>query len=454
MPAMCRVRTAVLAAVAFAACTALVVPAQARTVIRDAEIEEVIRGYTDPIFRAANLDPAQIEVILIQDNSINAFVTNSRTMFIHTGLLAAAETPNEVKGVLAHETGHLAGGHVLRSREAASAAMRPAFLSIGLGILAVAAGAPAAGAALIAGSQQFAMAEFVQFSQAQESAADQAAVTYMDASGQSGEGLVTFASRQFRYNEMRSAQRIPPWMRTHPLWSDRIQALRSRVATTDHRGATDSAKELEEFRLIQAKLFGYTQNTGRTLIKYPESDQSPAARYARSVAAMRAADFSKADKEAESLVREFPQNPFYHELAGEILLTSGRVPQAIVQNRRALELKPGNALLQMNLGRALLAANDPAKATEAIALLQAATATEPDNVSAWYELAAAYDGRGEEGLARLAYAELRFSVGDWPAAASFAERAKERLERGTTSYQRALDIATIAETRVREGRRG
>ncbi|MDX2233376.1 MAG: M48 family metalloprotease [Hyphomonadaceae bacterium] len=442
-----------LAAAAVAALMAMAAPAHALTVIRDAEIEEVLRSYTDPIFKAANLEPSEIEVILIQDTSINAFVTNSRTMFVHTGLITAAANPNEIKGVLAHETGHLAGGHVLRSRQAAANAMRPAFISIGLGILAVAAGAPGAGAALIAGSQQFAMADYVQFSQAQESQADQAAITYLEASGQSGEGLVTFASRQFRYNEMRSAQRIPPWMRTHPLWSDRIQALRNRVERSEHVAVTDSPADLAELKLIQAKLFGYTENAGRTLLKYPETDASAAARYARAVAAMRASDFAKADANAESLRREFPDNPYYHELAGEILLTSNRLPEAAAAHRRALELKPRNALLQINLARALLA-QGAAHTDEAVRLLQAATATEPDNATAWYELARAHDSRGEEGLARLASAELRFSIGDWPAARSFAERAKERLERGTISYQRALDIATIAETRVREGRRG
>lgn len=445
---------------AFAAVAAMVAiaatPAHAdgHTVIRDAEIEATLRSYVDPIFVAANLDPSQIEVVILQDNSINAFVTNSRTMFIHTGLISAVESPNELKGVMAHETGHMAGGHVLRSREAMSQAMVPAMLSVGIGILAIAAGAPSAGAALIAGSQQFAMADFVQFSQAQESQADQAAITFMDAAGQSGEGLVSFASRQFRYNEMRSAQRVPPWMRTHPLWTDRIQALRQRVSQSEHRTATDTPEEIEHLKLIQAKLFGYTENAARTYQKYPDTDLSAPARYARSVAAMRSSDFGRADKEAETLTREFPNNPYYHELVGEILLTSGRVADSVPHHRRALELNPGNALLQINLARALLATNQKPATDEAVGFLQAATRTEPDNASAWYELATAYDTRGEEGMARLASAELRFSVGDWPAARSFAERAKERLDQGTTSYQRALDIATIAETRVREGRRG
>jgi len=429
-------------------------PAHAQGVIRDTEIEEVIRGYWDPILRAANIDPAETDLVLINDNSINAFVTNSRSMFVHTGLIMAAQTPSEIKGVIAHETGHMAGGHVFQSRDAMNRAMRPAFLSIGLGILAIAAGAPDAGAALIAGSQQFAYANFVQFTQAQESKADQAAVTYLEASGQSSQGLLDFANRQFRYNEMRSASRIPPWMRTHPLWSDRIQALRQRVETAEHRDVKDSPKEMEELRLMQAKLFGYVERPSRTFQKYPDSDTSAAARYARSIAAMQASDFGRADREAATLTRDYPENPYYHELVGEILLNSGRVAESIPHHRRALELKPRNALLQVNLARALAAVKTDASNEEAIALLSSATVLEPSNATAWYELSQAYDRKGEEGMARLASAELRFAIGDFAGARSFAERAKERLARETPSWRRAADISTIAETRVRAGQRG
>lgn len=452
--AFMRMARGAIVGLAFAAALVAGPAAQAQGVIRDAEIESIVRGYWDPILRAANIDPAETDLVLINDNSINAFVTNSRSMFVHTGLIMAAQTPNEIKGVIAHETGHMAGGHVFQSREAMSRAMRPAFLSIGLGILAIAAGAPDAGAALIAGSQQFAYANFVQFTQAQESKADQAAVTLMEASGQSGQGLLDFASRQFRYNEMRSASRIPPWMRTHPLWSDRIQALRQRVEQADHREAKDSPQEIEQLRLMQAKLFGYVERPSRTFQKYPDTDTSAAARYARSIAAMQASDFGRADREAATLTRDYPNNPYYHELVGEILLNSGRVAESVPHHRRALELKPRNALLQVNLARALAALKTDASNDEAISLLAEATVLEPDNATAWYEISQAYDRKGDEGMARLASAELRFAVGDFAGARSFAERAKERLSRETPSWRRAADIATIAETRVRAGQRG
>jgi len=448
------VRGALFGLAAAIAAFAPISAANAQGLIRDAEIESRIRSYWDPILRAADINPAETELFIVNDNSINAFVTNSHSMFIHTGLIMAAETPSEIKGVIAHETGHMAGMHVSQSREAMGRAMRPAFLSIGLGILAIAAGAPDAGAALIAGSQQFAYANFVQFTQAQESKADQAAVTLLEASGQTSQGLLDFANRQFRYNEMRSAARIPPWMRTHPLWSDRIQALRVRVEAAEHRNVRDSAADIAALKLMQAKLFGYIERPTRTFAKYPDTDTSEPARYARSIAAMQASDFGRADREAESLTREFPANPYYHELVGEILLNSGRVADSVPHHRRALQLMPNNALLQINLARALAAVKTDASNDEAIALLNGATRIEPDNSTAWYELSQAYDRKGEEGMARLASAELRFAIGDFPGAASFAMRAKDRLDKDTPSWRRASDIATISETRMRQGERG
>lgn len=440
------------AVAAVAASAVLALSASAQGLIRDAEIEETLREWTDPILEVAGLVPSDVQLFIINDPSLNAFVANGQRIHLHTGLIIEAETPGQIKGVIGHETCHIACGHTVARLRAGEVAMRPALVSIGLGILAIAAGAPDAGAALIAGSQQFAYADFVQFSQAQESKADQAAVTFMEGSGQSGQGLLDFASRQFRYNEMRSASRIPPWMRTHPLWSDRIQALRQRVESAEHRGAVDSPADIQQLRLLQAKLFGYVERPSRTFQKYPDTDQSAAARYARSIGAMQASDFGRADREAESLTREFPTNPYYHELVGEILLNSGRVADSVPHHRRALELKPRNALLQINLARALAALKTDASTDEAITLLNAATQLEPENATAWYELSLAYDRKGDEGMARLASAELRFAVGDFPGARSFAERAKERLSRETPSWRRAADIATIAETRVRAGR--
>jgi predicted Zn-dependent protease len=407
------------------------------------------------LFRAANLNPRDIRVALIEDDTINAYVTNGQNMFIHTGLILAAQNANELKGVLAHETGHISGAHLARSREAMSQAMVPAFVSIGLGLMAIAAGAPDAGAALIAGSQQFAYASFVQHTQTQESRADQAAVSLMEATGQSGRGLLDFANRQFRYNEFLMRNQVPAWMRTHPLWTDRIQALRLKVDQGAHRDAKEDPAHAAAFLMMQAKLTGYLRHPRETLRKYPLTDTSVPARYARAISAMRQADFGVAKKEALALAGEQPNNAYFQELLGEILLTTGQERGSIPHHRKALELEPRHPLLQINLARALVKTNDEASVNEAITLLQQVTqVTEPDNITAWFSLAEAYDQKEEDGMARLATAEMRFRLGDFPGAKSFAERAKERLEKDTPSFRRAVDIATVAETRLRQGRRG
>lgn len=454
----CR-RIAMAAAGALAALALTAHSAAAQSLIRDAEIEDTLHVYTQPLLVAAGLRPEDVGIHIVNDDSVNAFVVNGQNIFVHTGLIMRADTPNEIIGVLAHETGHIAGGHLSRSREAAGRAMGPMLISIGLGVLAIAAGAPDAGAALIAGSQQFAMASFVQHTQAQESSADQAGAQYLEASGQSGRGLITFFDHQIRPFEFR-ARRAPPWMMTHPFTSDRVEALRQRVEAGEHRDAVDSEDNLRRFRFMQAKLIGFIRSEGQTLSRYPLSDQSQPARYARAIAYYRVNKLDRARAELDSLIAEDANNPYFQELMGQILFEGGRAAESIPYHRRSLELAPGQPLLQVNLARAVLAANGRQGADEAVRLLQQVVSREPDNGYAWREMAAARYERGEEALAELASAEQSFSVGDYRAALSFAERARRSLPRNTPDYQRATDIVTFAGNEVREqmenqgGRRG
>ena len=450
---------AVGAAIAAAALGALATPASAQGLIRDAEIEETLRVYERPLLDAAGLDPDDVKIYIVNDPTINAFVSGGQNIFIHTGLILEADTPNELIGVMAHETGHIAGGHLARSREAVNQSMGPMLISIGLGVLAIAAGAPDAGAALISGSQAFAMANFVQHTQAQESAADQAAVEYLETSGQSGRGLITFFNHSIRPYEF-LARRAPPWMMTHPFSSDRVESLRLRVEAGENREAVDSEENLRRFQFMHAKLVGFIQSQGQTLARYPQSDRSQPARYARAVAYYRASDLTRSRAELDSLIAEDPRNPYYQELMGQILFENGRSEESIPYHRRSLEFAPNQPLLQINLARALTAAQGRDGAAEAIALLQAAIDREPDNAFAWREVAQARDLLGEEGLAQLASAEQNFALGDFGAALSFAERARRTLPRNTPSYQRANDIVIFAGNEMREragnerGRRG
>lgn len=446
------------ALIALAALIMATNPASAQGLIRDAEIENTLRAYTDPLLVAAGLQPADVDMYIVNDPSVNAFVVGGQNIFVHTGLILAAETPNEVIGVLAHETGHISGGHGARRAQDMNRAMGPMLLSIGLGVLAIAAGAPDAGAALISGSQAFAMGELVRHTQVQESSADQAGAQFLEATGQSGRGLITFFNTQIRPYEFMT-RRAPPWMMTHPYSSDRVEALRARVQASPHYDTPDSADYLRRFEFMQAKLVGFIQTQGQTLARYPVRDTSQPARYARAVAYYRASDLTRARAELDILMREDPDNAYFQELMGQILFENGRAEESIPYHRRSLELAPNQPLLQINLARALTAADGRDGTDEAIQLLQAAVAREPDNAFAWRELAAARDLRGEQGLAELASAEQNFALGDFGAALSFAERARRTLPRNTPSFQRANDIVTFSGNEMRDrqergGRRG
>jgi predicted Zn-dependent protease len=445
-----------LAIALLAAALALVVgirPAGAQSLVRDAEIEDTLRVYSDPIFAAADLEPKDIRIYLVQDPSLNAFVSGGQNVFLHTGLIMAADDPDQLKGVIAHETGHIAGGHLTRSREAQSKAMVPAMVSIGLGVLALAAGAGDAGAALIAGSQQFAMASYVRFTQVQESTADQMAVTFLEKSGKSPDGLITFFDRELRQYEF-AQRRVPPYLLTHPLTSDRVAALRSRVDASSTKNVKPSDEDRQRFAMMQAKLRGFLNEPARTFRDYPAKDVSLPARYARAVAAYRIPDTGQAIKETQALIAAQPNNPFFHELLGQILFESGKAKDSVEPYRKSVALRPGSPMLEIGLARSLIVANGKAGADEALAILQRSVTTEPDNAYAWREMANAHAAKGEENMAKLATAEEALSVGNYPRARYFAEIAKRALPPGSAAHRRASDIALVAENETRSAERG
>lgn len=446
--ALARKSSALLLA-AICALAASVAPAAAQGVIRDAEIEDTLRVWGEPLWQAAGLRPDDVDMYIIQDPAINAFVTGGQNIFMHTGLLTAARNPNEIIGVMAHETGHIAGGHLMRSREAMRQAMGPAWISMGLGILLIAAGAPDAGAVLMGSSGTFAQGSFVQHTQAQEASADQAAISYLEQTGQTGEGLITFFNRNLRPYEF-VVRRAPPYMRTHPYVSDRVEALRLRVSSASHHDAPETADNLRRFEFMQAKLIGFLSPLGQTLGRYPLTDVSAPARYARAVGYYRVSDLENARAELNTLIQDEPDNPYFQELMGQILFENNRAEESIPYHQRSVDLAPGQPLLLINLARAKVAAFGREGAAEAILLLQEATAREPDNAFAWRELASARELLGERGLAELASAEQNYAVGNYPAALNFAERARRTLETGTVSYQRALDISNFAGAELRE----
>jgi len=431
-------------AVACVTAAASVSPAWAQSLIRDTEIEHMLRDYTDPLLVAAGLQPNDVNLYIIADPTINAFVTGGQNIFTHTGTIVQAETPNQLKGVLAHETGHISGAHLARMSDGMQAAQVPMYVSIGLGLLAAMAGEGGAASALLASSQQFGALQFFTYTRAQESAADQAALNFMDASGQSGEGLVSFFER-FRYQEVMSQARRFPYFRSHPLSSARIVALRDNVIAAENYGVTDSPEEIEQLQRIQAKIYGFISSPDQVFYRYPVEDISLPARYARAVAYYRQAKLDEARIEIESLVEEEPENPYFRELYGQMLFESGRIAESIPHHALSVELEPSAPLLRINLAIAMIATENPDYLEEASQHLRVALNIEPDNSFAWYQLSIVHERNGETAMAQLAIAEQAFSVGNKMRANQFAMRARTSLETGTPAWFRATEIESASQ---------
>lgn len=429
--------TAALAAVMAASATA-------QSLIRDAEIEETLREWTNPILEVAGLNPNDVGLYLINDPSLNAFVANGQNIHIHTGLIIAAESPGQIKGVIGHETCHIACGHSVSRSQAAGVAMRPALLSIGLGILAMAAGEAGAGAALIGSSQQFAALNFFTHTRSEEATADAAAVEYLSKLGESPAGLVEFFEN-FRYQEVLSSARRYPYFRAHPLASDRIRTVRMLAEETGLMDVPATPRAQYQYDMMRAKLIGFLDTTNKVRREYPDSDQSEPARYARAIAAMQIADIQTALDEIESLLEDEPENPYFWELKGQILFESGRAAESVEPHAKSLELKPGQPLLLINYARSLNARGAPGDIEKAEIALRDALIAEPDNAFAWQQLAITYEKQGRRPEAQLATAESAYAVGDILRANMFAHRAVDQLERGTPNYRRADDILLVTD---------
>ena len=438
MRAIMRIVSAVLVMVSATAA------AHAQGLVRDTEIEAIMRAYTNPLLEAADLEPVDVDIYLVSDMEFNAFVTRGQNIFLNTGLIVRAETPLEIKGVIAHEIGHIEGAHLIRIGNASRGAMATMAASMALGLAAALAGEGGAGAALMASAPQFATLDVMRYSRAQEAAADQAAVRFLTATGQSGRGLVSIFER-LRYREIFTNQRRWEYFRSHPLAGDRVDALRRNVEASPYADIADTEEEVAALRRIQAKIIGFMVPPAQTFHRYPESDQSIPARYARSVAYYKQGLMDRAEEELSGLIELEPDNPFFHELHGQMLYESGSITASIAPNRRALELMPQAPLLRIGLATSLIADGAADHVDEAVTHLRHALASEPRNAMGWFQLSLAHQARGEIAEAELATAERAFAVGDNITAFQFASRARDELDRGTPAYIRAIEIIAAAQ---------
>jgi predicted Zn-dependent protease len=409
--------------------------------IRDAEIESTIRQFVSPVFTAAGLDASAIRIYLVNDPRLNAFVAGGQNLFLNTGLLMRSQSPNQVVGVAAHETGHIAGGHLARTQEALRNATIQSIIAMVLGAAASAAARGAGG--LLTGGSGVGERSILQYSVEQEAKADQAGLRFLDATGQSAKGLLQFF-RILEGEELLSATRQDPYLRTHPLTRQRIEYVQEHVDHSRFSDVPDKPEFIEMHKRMVAKLNGFLNPPAQTLAKYKESDTSVAARYARAVAYYRIPNMAKALPAIDSLIAQEPKNPYFHELKGQMLFENGKVAEAIAPYEEAVRLQPDSALLRVELGQVQIESGDPALNRRALSNLSEGVRIEPDNSMGWHFLAIAYGHENDIGMSALALAEEAQIVGDKKLAVQQATRATQLLKAGTPARLRAEDLKRLA----------
>ncbi|MEE8372088.1 MAG: M48 family metalloprotease [Sphingomonadales bacterium] len=434
--------------------------ALAQVVLRDAEAEWFLRKLGSPFAEAAGMTPGAVGYYIIGENSLNAFVAAGQNMFINSGTINAADDVNELQGVMAHEMGHLSGAHQVRiGKEGAGPATAMALLSMLLGAAAIAVGAGQAGAGIIAGGQSMAQRTFFSYTRTMESSADQAAIRFLTETELSGRGILKFFNR-IRGQELLSGRFQDPYLRTHPLTTQRLSRLKAQLEPSPYFNKPSSAENQYWFRRVKAKLYGFMNEPEVTLRKYPVADKSVFARYARVYAYNKAIEWEKAIAEATSLTEEFPDDPYFAEILGQIYLENGRVKEALPHYRRANELAPNTPLIMTALGHTILAIEDSTDHDqEAIDLLEKAVLIDRFNRFAWRQLGELYYRNGREPESNLATAELFALTGQMGRAVRLARTAMKGLPKGSPKWLRAQDIAFYAssvmgkDAKKRDGKR-
>lgn len=448
-----RARRACAAVVACAIAATAVLPgsanAQGIPLIRDTEIENLLNDYARPIFRAAGLGTGRVAMRIVKSDVFNAFVLDGRNVFMHTGSLTQADTPNQVIGVIAHEAGHIAGGHMaaLRSRIAKdqTRALLMQMLGIGMMIAGGVAGGDTAremggvGQGVMQGGTEVVMRSLLAERRSQESAADQAGLRYLDATQQSGRGMLETFER-FAQQEFISAAHQEVFVRSHPVAADRVARLRDLVRASPNYNQKDSPQLQLRHDLMRAKLAGYLDRPGAVFNRYPMTDNSLPARYARAIARFfggpGGAQGALAD--IDGLIRDKPDNPYFHELKGDLLQRSGKVAEAIPYLRQALKMLPDASLIRVQLASALL--NTQSGATAEASELLRKSLTEDQNPRAYRLLANAYGQQQKAPEADAMMAQAVFLEGDLKQAQIFAKRAQRGLQPGTPLWIKNEDI--------------
>lgn len=408
--------------------------------IRDAEAEALLLIFASPLFRAAGLNASQLRVQLVKDGALNAFVTSGNRMYVHTGLLQRAGSAAEVIGVLAHETGHLRNGDPTKLPEQMREAMLKSIAAMLIGAGAgVAARDSGAGMAAALGGQSMAMRQFLSFTRAQESGADQTGLKLLDQNGWSARGLLDMFAK-LREQETLTVDRQDAYLQSHPLTGDRVAFVQQHAARSPYTNRPLPVSFEPAFALVRAKLDGFLDTSAQVQRKYPDSDTSAAARYARAIALYRSGRTDDSVAVLDGLIRAAPGNPWFQELKGQVLFEAGRAREALVAYREAARLAPEQPLLRVAVARAMVEGGDPALARPAIAELQRALDRDREDTDSWRLLSRAWGRLNEIGQANLALAEEAMINEDITMARRFAREAEKHLPAGPAKL-RAQDIA-------------
>jgi predicted Zn-dependent protease len=406
--------------------------------IRDTEAEQLLRDYTRPILRVAGLEKQNIQVVIINDSAFNAFVADGHRIFVNSGAILQSETPNQLIGVLAHETGHLAGGHLAKMREEMSRAQTQMIIAMLIGAGALAAGAAGgnansglanAGAAAVVGPQEMIRRSLISYVRQQEENADRAGVKFLTATGQSAKGMYdTF--KRFSNESLFAAHGADPYLQSHPMPAERVAALEDIARTSPFWDKKDDPALQLRHDMVRAKISAFMERQDTVYRRYPLSNDSLPARYAHAIATYLHGDLRLAQ----------PNNPYFYELRGQALLEGGKPMDAIAPLRKAVQLSNNAPLIDMLLGQALVATENKAYAEEAITILRAAVARETEAPLGYSQLAMAYGRKGDYAEADLASAQAAFFSGDNKTARELASRAKTRFSVGTPGWVKADDI--------------
>ncbi|HEY0222880.1 MAG TPA: M48 family metalloprotease [Pseudolabrys sp.] len=453
--------TALLTALAVAAAGAVPssLPARAQEeatrgmpVVRDTEIENLLRDYAQPILKTAGLAKQNVRVVILGDRTFNAFVMDGRHIFINAGALFDAKTPNEVIGVFAHETGHLAGGHLMKMREQLATAQTASIIAMMAGVGAVVAGARSGsggsdiGVAALMAPQSAIMRSLLAYVRTQEDQADHAGVKFLTATHQSPRGMVELFTR-LTNESLFNSRYIDPYLQTHPMPAERVAALAALARASPYWDVKDSPELQLRHDLMRAKLSGFLEQPDSVARRYPLGDHSLPARYAHAISTYRHSDLRQALVQIDGLIQAQPNNPYFYELKGQALLEGGRPVESVAPLRRAVQLSQGAPLIEIMLGQALIATNDKNVAAESVELLRSAIDREPQAPEAYSQLAMAYGRKGDLAQADLASAQAAFARGDLMTARQLASRAKTRLAIGSPAWVRADDIVNVKPTK-------